>query len=184
MPENPNIVARRGSDPQRSEPRFLAIGQITKAHGVQGEVSVVVLTDFPERFDEMTEVYVGTETEGAIYAVESIRWHKERVLLRFAGVSDRTEAERLRGLYLQIPTEEARSLEPETYYEHQLLGLAVVSDEGEALGELVEILETGANDVYVVRGEQGERLIPATEEVILAVDLAAQVITVHLLAGL
>lgn len=183
MAENAKTT-KRGSDHKRSEPHFLAIGQVTKAHGIQGEVSVAVLTDFPERFDEMETAYLGEEASVTPYTVETIRWHKDRVLLRFAGISDRTGAEKLRGLYLQIPIEEAMPLEPDAYYQHQLIGLTVMSDKDEVIGELVEILETGANDVYVVKGERGETLIPATKEVVLSVDLDSQQMIVHLLTGL
>lgn len=181
---NSSLSTTRGSDTNRSEPRFLAIGQITKPHGVRGEVSVFVLTDFVERFDTMETVCVGDEAAVTLYTLESVRWHNDRVLIHFAGVSDRTAAEKLRGLYLQVPLEEAIPLESDVYYQHQLIGLRVITDEGAMLGTLTEILETGANDVYVVKGEHKEVLLPATKEVILTVDLAARQMVVHLIAGL
>ena len=175
---------KRGSGSEKLEPRFLAIGQITKAHGVRGEVSVAVLTDFPERFDSLETVHVGSEGDTSLYTVQSTRWHKDRILIQFVGVSDRTAAEQLRGLYLQIPIEQAMQLEPDVYYQHQLIGLAVLSDQGEALGILSEILETGANDVYLVKTDNGELLLPATNEVIVSVDLEKQQMVVRLLEGL
>jgi 16S rRNA processing protein RimM len=174
----------RGSDVQQSEPRFLAVGQITKAHGLHGEVSVVVMTDFVERFDTMETIYVGDETSATLYIVESTRWNKDRVLVRFADISDRTAAQALRGLYLQIPLEEAMPLEADVYYQYQLIGLSVITDDGNRLGSVTDVLETGANDVYVVSGPQGDILLPATKEVILSIDLEAQQIVVHLLEGL
>jgi len=179
-----NRRPKRGSDINQSEPRFLVIGQISKAHGIHGEVSISVLTDFVERFEAMETVLVGDEDSVTLYHVESIRWHTERVLIRFAETPDRDTAESLRGLYLQIPIEEATPLEPDAYYPHQLVGLSVITDEGEILGTLAEILETGANDVYLVRGEKGEILLPATREVVVSVDLTAQQMVVHLIAGL
>jgi 16S rRNA processing protein RimM len=176
--------AERGSGSEEFEPRFLAIGQITRAHGVQGEVSVVVLTDFPERFDNLETIYVGAEGNASPYTVQSTRWHKDRVLVHFADVADRTAAEQLRGLYLQIPIEQARQLEPDAYYQHQLIGLAVVSNQGEALGTLIEILETGANDVYVVKNDKRELLLPATNEVIVSIDLEKRQMIIRLLEGL
>ena len=174
----------RGSGIQRSEPRFLAIGQITKPHGVRGEVSVVVLTDFPERFTSMETVLVGDEDEADELQVASVRWNNDRVLMRFEEISDRTMAETLRGLYLLIPIEAAKPLSDGLHYSFQLIGLTVISDEGEQLGVLTDILETGVHDVYVVKGDQGEILLPNTDEVIRSVDLAAQEMHVHLIPGL
>jgi len=173
-----------GSDAARSEPDFLVIGRIVKPHGIRGEVSVKVLTDFVERFDVLESIYLGDDTALSEYAVEATRWHKERVLITFADVADREAAEKLRGLYLKIPIEEAMPLEPDTYYHYQLINLQVVTDQGEDLGRIVEIIETGANDVYVVQGEKGEILLPATKEVILSIDLQAGQVTAHLLEGL
>jgi len=173
-----------GSDRKRAEPDFLVIGRIVKPHGVRGEVLVKVLTDFPERFETMQSVLVGKVGAGRTYTVETRRWHKGMVLLGFAGITDRNAAETLRGLYLQIPIAEAMPLEPDTYYHHQLQGLTVLTDDGTLLGELVDILETGANDVYIVRGPQGEILLPATEEVVRTIDLEAGQMIVHLLEGL
>ncbi len=173
-----------GLDQRWSEPEFLAIGQIKKAHGLRGEVTIEVMTDFPERFDEMKVVYVGDKVSAKLFAVAATRWHKSQVLLQFEGVTDRTQAETFKGLYLKIPVSEAKQLAPDDYYDYQLQGLAVVTDEGELLGPVVEIIETGANDVYVVSGEQAEILLPATQEVVLKVDLESRRMIVHVLDGL
>ena len=173
-----------GSDKNQSEPDFLVIGRIVKPHGIKGEVSVKVLTDFTERFDTMESVYLSNDLAVTLYNVESTRWHKERVLIFFSGISNRTEAETLRGLYLKIPIEQAMPLDSDTHYHYQLQGLQVITDTDEYLGVLTEILETGANDVYVIQGPQGEVLLPATKEVILAINLATKKMQVHLLPGL
>lgn len=181
--ESPDAQASP-SDNYATEPDFLVIGQIVKPHGIQGEVSVKVLTDFPERFDEMTDVYLGDDVSAELVAVASTRWHRERVLIQFAGYSDRTSAEVLRGKYLKIPREHAAELEPGTFYHYQLEGLTVITDIGETLGKLAYVLETGANDVYVINTPGGECLIPATKEVVQEVNLTSGTITVHLLPGL
>ena len=173
-----------GSDSNQSEPEFLAIGQIVKPHGIKGEVSVKVLTDFTERFNTMKTVYLGNELSATLYNIKTTRWNKERVLIFFDGVSDRNEAESLRGLYLKIPIEQAMPLDSDTHYHYQLQGLQVITDTNEYLGILTEILETGANDVYVVQGPHGEVLLPAIKEVILAINLATKKMQVHLLPGL
>jgi 16S rRNA processing protein RimM len=179
-----DFQSETGSDANRTEPRFLMIGQVARPHGVQGEVSVTIMTEFPERFDAMETVYVGNDDTVELLEVVSSRWSGERALLRFAGVHDRNDADKLRGLYLQIPVEEAMTLEEDAYYIYQLVGLSLVTDEGQPLGTLIEVIETGANDVYVVRGDQGEILIPAINDVVLEVDLEAGLMTVHLIEGL
>lgn len=188
LTENPPISSSQlpssGSDASQSGPDFLIIGQIIKAHGVKGEVVVKVLTDFPDRFEQMKTVYLGDAHSQQEYQVKSTRWHQDMVLVAFKSVPDRNGAEQLRDLYLKIPISEARPLEPDVYYQHQLVGLTVLTDAGETLGRLTEILETGANDVYVVSGERGEILIPATKEVVQIIDLATGQMIIHPLKGL
>lgn len=162
----------------------MAIGRIVKPHGIRGEVSVQILTEFPDRFTNMESVQVGDMRQGEQFQVETIRWHRDNVLVKFAHIPDRTAAEQLRGLYLQIPVSEARPLEPGSYYQYQLEGLQVVTDDGEVLGRVSRILETGANDVFLVEGEGGELLLPSIPEVILDIDLDQGQMRVHLLEGL
>jgi 16S rRNA processing protein RimM len=166
-----------------AEPSFLAIGRITRAHGVRGEVRVVVYTDSPERFTWLKTVYVG-EKDPRPVGVSAVRFHKEQVILKLEGYDDRDSVEALRGQLLQVPESEGIPLAEGEYYLHQLIGLNVYSDEGDHLGELVEFLETGANLVFVVRGERGEMLLPDTKEVVQAIDFDNGRMTVHLLPGL
>ncbi len=167
----------------REEPRFLAIGRIVKPHGVRGEVVVHIITDFPERFETLREVYIGEEAPRRVQ-VERARFHQGRVVLKLSGYEDRTAAEELRGEFLMIPVEEAMPLEPDEYYEHQIIGLQVWTTEGVYLGEVTEILRTGANDVYVVRSAEREILLPAIGEVIRQVDLERERMLVELMEGL
>ena len=177
---------RRGSAraTNSTEPRFVAIGRIVQPHGVRGEVSVEVLTDFPERFDTIEVVYLGSASEAEARRVKATRWHQERVLLSFEGCVDRTAAEGLRGLLVQIPIEEAMPLSEGEYYTHDLIGLDVVTVEGEGLGQISDILFTGANDVYVVVGPRGQILLPAIADVVERVDLTAGQVVVRLMDGL
>lgn len=184
MPLPPPETNERGSDTTKSEPRFLIIGRIVKAHGIRGEVAVEVLTDFPERFATMTTVYLGGEGEARPVTLSKHRWHKERVLLTFAGITDRNQAEGLKGLFIQIPLDEAMPLDEDHYYLYQLIGLQVVTRQGQVLGKVVEFIETGANGVYVVQSGRKKILLPAIPEVILDIDLAAGTITVNLIDGL
>jgi 16S rRNA processing protein RimM len=161
---------------------FLAIGRVLRPHGVRGELLVDTLTDFPEHLAEVDTVYLG---DAAVpHVLEAARVHRHQLILRLAGCADRDQADQFRGQLVQIKTEAAAPLPPGRYYHHQLLGSRVISDEGEDLGELVDILETGANDVYVVSTPNGELLLPAIQSVILNIDVDAKRITAHLLEGL
>lgn len=169
---------------RRPELRYLAIGRIVKAHGLRGEVSATVLTDFPERFETTEWVYLGDEYEATAYRLESYRWHKQNVLLTLAGVSDRTQAEGLRGQFVQVPVEEAIALPEGSYYLYQLIGLKVVSTNGESLGVIGDIIETGANDVYVVEKDGRQILLPAIPDVVKSIDITEGVMVVQVIEGL
>lgn len=175
--------SQRGSVENPLEPRFLVIGQITKPHGVRGELCVAPYTDVPERFTWLKTVYVG-ETNPQPVQVVAARLHGNQVLLKLTGCEDRNTAESLRGEWLQVPQEEAIPLKEGEYYLYQLQGLAVYDEEGNLLGTLVEVLETKANNVFVVKGERGEVLIPDTAEVVKTIDFENGRITIHVIPGL
>jgi 16S rRNA processing protein RimM len=151
---------------------------------VLGDVLVEVLTDFPERFDRLQVAYLGNELQADRWQVIATRWHQDQVLLRLQGCPDRTTAERLRGLLVQIPIEEAMPLPEGEYYAYQLIGLDVVTVEGEGLGKVSQVLFTGANEVYRVSGPRGEILLPAIADVIERIDLEAGQMQVRLVEGL
>ena len=173
----------RGSGEQRfPEPRYLAIARISKPWGVRGEMKLEVLTGFPEKLDRLARVYVGPDA--APHQVARFRWHSGDLVLQLADVRDRDAADALRGQLVQVAREDAAPLEPGQYYEHQIVGLNVITTEGKELGQVVEVLTTGANDVYVVQGRRGEVLLPARVEVVRKIDLDAGTMTVTLLPGL
>ena len=173
----------RGSGKRRApEPRFLAVARVIKPWGVRGDLKLEVLTDFPDRLTRLTRVYIGPET--VPYTVAHFRWHSGELLLRLTDVGDRNAAELLRDQLVQIARQDAVELSPGQFYEHQIIGLKVVTEDGEPLGQVVEVLATGANDVYVVQGPRGEVLLPARIEVVRTIDLDAGTMTVTLLPGL
>jgi 16S rRNA processing protein RimM len=130
-----------------------------------------------------SRVYLGRRKDPAV--VRSVARHGEHHLLHLESVDDRNAAEKYRGAEVRLRSSEIPGLPPGTYYHWQIIGLHVITEEGEPLGRVTEILQTGANDVYVVRGEtQGEILIPAIEPVVREIDLEAQTVRVHLLPGL
>jgi 16S rRNA processing protein RimM len=167
------------------ELRYLAIGRIVRAHGVRGEISVTVLTDFPERFETLEWVYVGDEFEAQPFRLEKYRWHKKNILLTLADITNRTQAEQLQGQFVQVPVGEAVPLADGDYYLYQLIGLQVITSTGELLGTIDNVIETGANDVYVVKNNtQNELLIPAIADVIKSVDLDKGQVIIELIDGL
>jgi 16S rRNA processing protein RimM len=173
---------REGSLVSAKRPTHLVIGRILGSHGVEGEVLVEILTDFPERFSLLKTVYLGEELNAA--AVMRCRMHGRRALLKFAGYEDRDVAGRLRGQLVQVPIDEAVPLGEQEYYLYEILGLEARTTEGEHLGRIVEIIDTGSNDVYVVRDGDQEVLIPALSDVVTKVDLEEGCIEVRLLKGL
>lgn len=168
---------------ESTEPRFLVVGRVTRPHGIAGDVRVEVHTEMPERFDWLKTIYLGQESPRAV-GVEGVRHHKGVVLLKLAGYDSRNDAETLRGVWLQVPEAEGLPLADGEYYLYQAMGLNVVTDDGRSLGKVREIIETGANNVFVVAGPEGEILLPDTDEVVLSVDLAGGQMVVHLLPGL
>ena len=168
---------------ETTESPFLLIGRVTKPHGVRGEVRVLPHTDVLERFTWLETVYVGAKAPRLI-KVESARVHKNFALLKLAGYNNRQEAEQLRGQQLLIPKEEAIPLEEGEYFLYQLEGLQVFTESDELLGVIVEVLETKANNVFIVHGEQGEILLPDIPDVIQEIDFENGRVQVHLLPGL
>lgn len=175
--------SQRGLVSPKTEPRFLVIGRVIKPHGVRGELRVEIITDLPERFTWLETVYVGEEALEPI-GVESVRFHKSFALVKLAGYDTRETAAALRAELLLVPEDEGIPLEEDEYYLYQLEGLAVYTDEGEHLGELVEVLETKANNVFIVQGSRGEVLLPDIDEVVLDIDFENVRMEVHLLPGL
>jgi 16S rRNA processing protein RimM len=157
----------------------VTVGRITSAHGIRGEVNVESLTDFPERFEAGSRLWL----DGMAYEVERGRRQGRSVILKLREVADRNQAETLAGKELLAP--EATEIEEEdVYYLHDVIGLRVEDAAGEALGELAEVLSTGSNDVYVVRGERGELLLPALDDVIREVDITGGRIVVEVPEGI
>jgi len=162
--------------------QLLAVGTVVRPHGLRGELLINSLTDFPEHLASVDVVYLGDAAEP--HPLARVRSQRGKFIIQLADCPDRDAAEKYRGQVVQIRAETAAPLPPGMYYHHQVIGLAAFTEEGEHLGELVEVLETGANDVYVIRGDQGELLLPVIPSVIRDIDIGARRLTVHLLDGL
>ena len=164
---------------------LLQIGVITTTHGVRGEVKVFPTTDDPMRFKKLKQVILDTGKEQIELEVAGARFFKNLVILKFKGIDNINDVEQYRQKSLYVTRENAVPLGENEYFIADLIGLKVVSDEGEELGDLSDVLQTGANDVYVVSKENTpDLLIPAIRDCIKQVDIENGTMQVHLLAGL
>ncbi len=171
---------RKTSGSPEGEPEYLVIGFLRRPHGLQGEILMEVHTGFPERLRPGKRYYIGEEHK--LVNLTSTRPHQNRLLVKFKSFDSPEQVGRFRNQWLYIQTAEAKALPEGQLYQHQLFGLNVEDDEGNPLGALVEIIETGANDVYVIRNNRGgEVLIPAIESVIQKIDLDRRIMRVHML---
>ena len=169
--------------PSGGEPVFLVVGKLRRPHGLGGELLMEVITDFPERLKPGIHVYVGDSHQPM--HIHNLRWRDQLLLVTFEACNSIDEASALRNSLVFVRADDRPALDEGEYYHHELLGMAVLTDEGEILGNLTEILVTGANDVYVVTHQDGKQvLLPAIESVILAINPGKKEMLVHLIPGL
>lgn len=155
-------------------PQFLVIARIMRPHGVRGEMRLQLLTAFPDRMQNLGPVFLGTDpadpSRFVSRTVTATRRDRGYWLARLDGIDDREAASAFRGWYVMVSLADAVPLEPDEVYLFQVIGLEVVTEAGETLGSVAEVIETGANDVYVVRGgPRGEILIPAIDDVVRSI---------------
>ncbi len=179
-----NSPADAGSgSPQDGEPVYLIVGFLRRPHGVHGEMIMDVHTEFPERLRTGTKVLVGEDHKPMKFA--SARPHGTGMLVSFRGLDTPEAVGQLRNTWVYVTAADRPPLPEGKVYQHQILGLRVVTDDGRDLGKLTEIIATGANNVYVATAEDGkEVLLPAIPDVVLGIDLAVGEVRVHLLEGL
>jgi len=164
--------------PAKGEPNFLIIGKIRRPHGVRGEVLFEVITDFPERIQPDLKVYIGAKKDK--YVVQRVRTQPPHLLLKFKEINDRDIAGEFRNQLVSVRAVDLPELPEDEFYIHQLIGLRVVTQTREELGNVTEIIETGANDVIVAVRDMVETLIPFIEDVIIEVNLEMKEIIVKL----
>lgn len=165
---------------------FISIGKILTTQGSKGELRVMPLTDFPERFKKNLEVYIEGETGVEKHKILSARFHNKWLILSLDGITDMNLAEKFRNSMIKIPLEHITPLPEGSHYVFQLVGLPVYIQEGQYLGDIKDIFQTGSNDVYqVIHPETNqETLIPAIKECVQSIDLIGKKIVVRLLPGL
>lgn len=165
--------------PQSAEP--VVVARILRPHGVDGSLSIFLLSDVPGRFDPGRSIFAGDRS----FTVASFRPTGDGSgLIKLEGISTRRQAASIADKFLYALPDASAELEEGEYFHYQLIGMKVQTEEGEDLGEIQEILETGSNDVYIVRGDSGELLIPATSQVVRQVDVNGKRMLVQLPDGL
>ncbi|MCP1124755.1 ribosome maturation factor RimM [Bacillus sp. 3103sda1] len=168
--------------------KWFNVGKIVNTHGVRGELRVISRTDFPEeRYKVGNTLYIWQEkgTEPLVVKVTSHRQHKSFDLLTFEGYNNVNEVEQLKGSLLKVPEEQLGDLAEGEYYYHEIIGCTVVTEDGETIGTIKEILSPGANDVWVIKQPKGQDvLIPYIEEVVLQVNIDEKLVTIQVMEGL
>ena len=164
---------------------FLQVGVISSTHGIRGEVKVFPTTDDPARFKKLKNVLLDTGRERLELEVQSVKFFKQFVIVKFRGIDNINDIEKYKGRSLWISREQAVPLEEDEYYIADLIGMEVCLEDGTHFGRLKDVIETGANDVYVVEDTKGQEvLLPAIHECILDVDVENDRMTIHLMKGL
>src|SRR5215204_5588771 len=165
------------------EPVYLTVGFLRRPHGLEGEIIMDLHTDFPERMKSGRKLFIGDEHQPM--TLTSVRPHQMGLLVKFKDVETPEDAGKYRNQWVFIKATDAPPLPEGKIYKYKLIGFEVIDEHGNPLGKLVEVLETGANDVYVVRDEAGkELLLPAIPSVLLDLDAGRGLLKVHLLEGL
>jgi 16S rRNA processing protein RimM len=164
---------------------LLKVGVITTTHGVRGEVKVYPTTDEPERFLDLEYVLLDTGKELRRLDIKNVRFFKNLVILKFDGIDNINDIERYKRCPLLVERKDAVALEEDEYFIADMIDIQVVTEDDEPFGTLKDVMETGANDVYVIDTEEhGEVLVPAIRECILDVDIENQKMKIHLMDGL
>ncbi len=171
--------------PKRQLPDFVVIGQVKRAHGIKGKLSVVPITDDPQRFKLLKSVFLRADDEKrSSFEVEEAQITNKGVLLTLAGVSSIEDAEMWRGAFVEISRSECLPLPEGDYYYFELVGLEVITTQGQKIGVLDDFISSPANDVYVVKQEGREILIPAISEIIKRIDMDKGVMVIEPMDGL
>jgi 16S rRNA processing protein RimM len=166
--------------------RWIEIGQIVKPHGLAGRVKVLSYLESDRLLPSLKDAWIGPNRDSAKrYSIENVRREgRTHFSLKIEGIEDRNAADALRGLTVSVPYERLETLPEDEYYWEDLIGLAVVTEDGKPLGRIEGIFPTGSNDVYVCKSGRKEILLPAIDEVIRSVNIEAGTVVVRLLKGL
>jgi 16S rRNA processing protein RimM len=161
-------------------PEYITIGKILSSWGLNGQIKVEVATDFPDRFSPSSEIWLDKQP----VLIESTEWRKGQVILKLNTVNDLGTADSLREHLIEIPSSQLRPLPEGEYYHFQLIGLEVRTTGGEIIGEVTDVLAMSSSDIYVVKGSEGEILIPAIADVVKSIDIDNGLIVIEAIDGL
>ena len=165
--------------------QLLQVGVISSTHGVRGEVKVFPTTDDVKRFKKLKKVILDTGKEQLPLEIEGVKFFKQFVILKFRGIDNINDIEKYKGKRLLVDREHAVKLKKDEYFIADMIGMDVFTDDGELFGALKDVMETGANDVYIIEMSDGkEVLVPAIKQCILDVDIENRKMVIHLLEGL
>ena len=165
--------------------QFLQVGVISSTHGVRGEVKVFPTTDDAQRFKKLKKVILDTGREHMPLEVEGVKFFKQFAILKFKGIDNINDIEKYKGRSLLVDRDNAVKLKKDEYFIADMIGISVFTDDGEEFGVMKDVLETGANDVYIIESpKHGEVLVPAIKQCILDVDIENSKMVIHLMEGL
>ena len=164
---------------------YLEVGQIVNTNGLKGFLKIKPFTDDIKRFEKLEKVYIEKGKQLIEFKIQDVKYVKDMVLLKLEGIDDINEAQKYRNFYIKINREDSVELEENSYFIVDIIGSEVFTDDNKLLGKVVDVFQTGSNDVYTVKTDDGkEILLPAIEDVIKNVDIKNKKIIVHLLEGL
>lgn len=164
---------------------MLRIGVIANTHGIKGEVKVFPTTDDINRYKQLKEVILDTGKEHKKLEIENIRFFKQMVIVKFKGIDTINDIEKYKGKDILVTREQAIPLEEDEYFIYDIIGATVVTEEGEEIGTLEEVLQTGANDVFVVTSLEGKELLfPVIQDCVREINIEEKKVTIHVMKGL
>lgn len=164
---------------------MLEAGKIVNTHGLRGEVKVVPWTDYPDDFENIEYVYVKKKTGEEKLHISSIKYQKNNLIIKFAEIKDINEAELYKNLVLYVERDMLGELPEGVYYIADLLGSKIITTDGEEIGEIADVFNTGANDIYDVKREgKKNMLIPVIDEIVKNIDIEKKIITIEMMEGL
>lgn len=164
---------------------MLRIGVIANTHGIKGEVKVFPTTDDINRYKQLKEVILDTGKEHKKLEIENIRFFKQMVIVKFKGIDTINDIEKYKGKDILVTREQAIPLEEDEYFIYDIIGAAVITEEGREIGTLEEVLQTGANDVFVVKSLEGKELLfPVIKDCVLDINIEEKKVTIHVMKGL
>ncbi|MFC2001515.1 ribosome maturation factor RimM [Chloroflexota bacterium] len=159
---------------------FITVGKILAPWGTEGKLNITLETDFPQRFNPLSKIYVNRQP----MTIDSTEWYHGKLIIKLDAINSIEEAQKLHGQSLEIHPSQIYSLPEGEYYHFQIIGLEVRTTQGELLGNITEVLSGKGNDNYIVHGDKGDILIPAIEDVVKSIDLAQGCVTIEAITGL